>query len=75
MPPTPAHDRFEQVGVVLKTGYTSTAHAIELITRNCLGFKDDGEQQFVYQRMAVNKTFWIGLVKDKNSLTQFQFRS
>ena len=27
------------------------------------------EQQFVYQRMAVNKTFWIGLVKDKNSLT------
>ena len=41
MPPTPAHDRFEQVGVVLKTGYTSTAHAIELITRNCLGFTQE----------------------------------
>ena len=41
MPPTQAHDRFEQVGVVLKTGYTSTAHAIELITRNCLGFTQE----------------------------------
>ena len=41
MPPTQAHDRFEQFGVVLKTGYTSTAHAIELITRNCLGFTQE----------------------------------
>ena len=38
MPPAQAHDRFDQVGVVLKTGYTLTVHAIELITRNCLGF-------------------------------------
>ena len=41
MPPTQAHDRFEQVGVVLKTGYTSKAHAIELITRNCLSFTQE----------------------------------
>ena len=41
MPPTQAHDRFEQVGVVLKTGYTSTVHAIELITPNCLGFTQE----------------------------------
>ena len=34
-----------------------------------LSKNSDGEQQFVYQRMAVNKTFWIGLVKDKNSLS------
>ena len=39
--PTQAHDRFEQFGVVLKTGYTSTAHAIELITRNCLSFTQE----------------------------------
>ena len=26
----------------------------------------EGEQQFVYQNMAVKKTLWIGLVKDRN---------
>ena len=41
MPLTQVHDHFEQVGVVLKTGSTSTAHAIELMTRNCLGFTQE----------------------------------
>ena len=34
-----------------------------------LSINSHREQHFVYQRMAVNKTFWIGLVKDKNSLS------
>ena len=41
MPLTQVHDHFEQFGVVLKTGYTSTAHAIELMSRNCLGFTQE----------------------------------
>ena len=41
MPLTQVHDHFDQVGVVLKTGSTSTAHAIELMTRNCLGFTQE----------------------------------
>ncbi|PFX31079.1 Aggrecan core protein [Stylophora pistillata] len=32
-----------------------------------LSINSEGEQQFVYKRMAVNKTFWIGLVKDNSS--------
>ena len=32
-----------------------------------LSINSDGEQKFVYRRMAVNKTFWIGLVKDQSS--------
>lgn len=30
-----------------------------------VSINSDGEQQFVYQNMAVNKTLWIGLVKDR----------
>lgn len=30
-----------------------------------LSINSDREQQFVYQNMAVNKTLWIGLVKDR----------
>lgn len=37
MPRTEHHDPVTQVGLVLETGYTSTAHAIELMTLNCHG--------------------------------------
>lgn len=37
-----------------------------------LSINSDGEQQFVYQHIAVNKTLWIGLVKDR-SLAGFRW--
>ncbi|KAJ7336623.1 hypothetical protein OS493_011843 [Desmophyllum pertusum] len=37
-----------------------------------LSINSEGEQRFVYQRMAVNKTLWIGLVKDR-SLGSFRW--